>query len=148
MKFTAETLMVKPLNTKLLSDEIMACMCYDPDKISVHIYALALVNDSNIFSDNEAIYSYMAKAYNAATGKIDYMYSVDIYIAEKLEGGGIKRNMYPEFQYFIWQSDFEKYLLPEVSLKEHMVGRYNYNPRIIQNTNDLLKLINSVYDEQ
>lgn len=139
-KFTEDTLMVCPLNVDLLNEYVKS-VYKEPKEDNVWFevsFKTGLVKDSPVFTDNEAIYSIMNK--QLIDGELCYVYHIEFSEHAKTEKGQ-SFGMTPKFAIrFTLDELVEKYLLPEMSLKEFMKGRYDYNSRIDGNMHSLTTL--------
>ena len=130
---TAETLKVIPINKELLEQSVNSMM---PKKDGTTYFLnekIALVPDVNIATDNECIYEILED------DKIEF----EVFAKTKTDTG-YQMSLIPDRFISCTLDELKNdFSLPELSLKEFMKGRYDYNPRIIGNTRDFLKDVNS-----
>lgn len=136
MKHTPETLMVQPINKALILEILngLATDKKDNEEFVIHVGAFY----KGIEVNNECIYSFLNTKF--VNGQKQMMLEVPVKIKTKTERG-FSTPLFTEF-YFDIAIDTENLLLPPVTLKEFMGGRYNYNPRIATNTREFIKEVN------
>jgi len=136
VKITADTVMVSPINEeKALA--LVKLFVKEKRGQSFSTYSGALL-DENVITDRECCYCFLDKHY--MNGKIQIVYNIPIRI-EKRTKKGRTIPLDPSFYFTIDSATFKTILDKEVSLREYMGSRFNYNPRIVANTSDFLKLL-------
>ncbi len=132
-----DTLMVKPINKEKLIElikEDFKGVKFLKRKQEFTVYPGALVG-SNCEVDSDCCYYVAEKGF--LNKKVQPIFSFTV---------GIKTNTGPgayslqsnAFVYYVPQELIKHLLDKEVSLKEFMGSRYNYNPRIIKNMRDFI----------
>lgn len=143
--YTVENTMVKPLNHETL---IIFLSKYFTLKEGEEFI---LDNDSLFFNtckvmliDSECCSGYLEKEFNKSTKSIEWCLKIGIRRSKISNDGTTSYPMSFECYFPIFQTDLieNNLLLSEVPLKDFMGRRYNYNPRIQQNTYRVLKAIN------
>jgi hypothetical protein len=145
-KNVAETIMVLPIDTVKLVEDITEELLKEQMKqlkkegnfdIVFKTHKVALFKDYNIMTDNECCY----EVSNEKNPKFSFPITYSGKRIDEESGKEVNfQTMFPLGNIIIDRQEIEeKYLLEQVSLKEFMVGRYEYNPRIINNTRNLIK---------
>ena len=144
-KYTADNLMVKPINQKNLNKFLKKFIKLEKNQeFSLIPEALILHENIKIICDTDACGNYINSQINKTT-KISEFY-IEINIGVKThtsETSYTYRSSHSVIQ--IFESELEKYKIldSEISLKDFMGSRYNYNPRISSNTKILIDAVNS-----
>lgn len=152
-KQTADTVMVRTFNKakllKLLARYMDDSVLKPGQYFVVRDEAMLVDEDNNLTLTPDCVYSFTMPAAYSESGsktKVKNIYQLPVYINTKTENG-TNISIMPSFYYFI---DAEllalAYCDKPVTLREFIGNRYNYNPRISKNMNELLKQINQ--DEQ
>lgn len=148
-KQTADTVMVRPFNkVKLLT---YLARYVDKEVLKANQYfvlrdeGMLVDEDNNLVLTPDSVYSFTLPACLPAAGSpapVKNYYQLPVYVHTKTKTGTIHK-IVPTFYYFI-DADLLAlgYCLKPVTLREFMGSRFNYNPRISKNTQELLKQIN------
>jgi hypothetical protein len=142
--YTPATFMVNPIDEAKLFEFIESKVkpsLQENEQITITIGALAC---DNCEVSQDCIYEVANKIWTG--DKAVFMFHVPIRI-KVLAEGGYSHSMFPSFYYPMSFEDLKPYTLPEVSLKEFMGSRFNYNPRITKNMNVFMKMINDSFVE-
>lgn len=139
---TSENLMVFPINRESIQNKILELNPNTPSNVKYELMGReAIVCDLNLIVDNECCYSILSK--KLLNNNIEYTYSFPVHIKKETDTG-YSISMFPSFEVeFTLTELLTGYILPQLSLKEFMASRYEYNPRIKHNTRDFLEFINS-----
>lgn len=133
---TELTLMVRPINKSLILEILNGLATNKKENEEFIIDVGAYIGGIEV--DSECIYSLIPKKF--FNGEIRETLMVPVRVKTKKEGG-YSIPMTTEF-YFDIDITTEGLLLPEVSLKDFMGSRYNYNPRIRTNMREFLEDVN------
>lgn len=139
--------MVRPFNIdslkKMIFEEIED---FIQPGVEICLLTEALVNNSQIITDCECIYSFMDKKIGTLRGAthFDYYYDIGVRLKKNnVTNNSYSMSMFNDFEYPISLTELqEHYFLPEVTLRRFMDERYNYNPRIRTNMHRLITEIN------
>lgn len=143
-KYTAQTLMVKPLNKKKLKKYLLKYFKLGNNQdFIIHSAALIFNDNAKIILDIDCCHSFLEEGFIKENNKIEFCFEFGIRIKTEKEGA-TSYQMVPSVFLQIFESEWQEYNLldSEISLKEFMGSRYNYNPRIQRNTTLLLKSVN------
>lgn len=141
-KYTPENFMVNPVDEKPLLEYIESKVnqsLQPSESIKIDIGAIAC---DNCEVSQDCIYEIANKLW--VGDKPQFCFHIPVRIKTKMDGG-TSHSMFPSFYFPMTFDDLKKYTLPEVSLKEFMGGRYDYNPRISQNMRAFMKVINETF---
>lgn len=137
MKKTADTLMVSPINDQKLLAYVS--MFYTPDAPNkeIRVPKLEAVYDDNVIIDHDSCYEIVPN--KLFEGKVQPVWEYPIKIIEKKEGG-YSIPIIPTFYFSISIEKLKELCDVDKSLKEFI--RFDYNPRITQNTREFLEAVN------
>lgn len=113
----------------------------DTDSVFIHPYKSFLI-------DNECCAGSLDKKFNRENKCTEWTVNFGVRKSTKREGGE-SIPMYFESYFEIYESELRAngLLNPAIPLKDFMVGRFNYNPRIERNTAIVIKQINKILKE-
>lgn len=140
----AENLMVKSINQELLIKHITKLIPLQQDQeYMIEKSAFVLVDGKiiNVVTDNECCYEILEKKLH--NGMVQHVYEIGCRI-KNLKDGGYSFPMTVSFYFSISLDEVVEFLNSEESLKDFIIGRYNYNPRISSNTQNFLKFVESI----
>lgn len=133
----AELFKVIPIDEAKIQEHLHLCLGTDPSKVRYNVPKIAWLKDSDCVTDTECVYFKIYKVLQAK--ELVYMIEIEIRESKKTENGW-SNGMMPAFVLPITLDAFvSTFSLPETTLKEFMTGRFNYNPRIIKNTKELMQ---------
>ncbi len=136
-KFTADTIIVSQINRGMVIE--MVRKQYKPKENEIlKTNTVALVDD-NVVTDNECCYAFLDK--KLINEKVQHVYIAPIYVDIKTENGETHSTT-PTFYFDIPEDLFPIVFTESKSLKDFMVGRFNYNPRIKKNTQKFINAYN------
>lgn len=135
---TEHLLKVIPIDHQKLAKHIEGI--YRPEVNQVYSTEYCALVFANVMTDNECCYWFVEKkAHNCV---IQFVYSVPIRVITKTDEGTF-HPMTPSFYIDMSIEDLKPFTKEEVTLREFMDRRYNYNPRIEKNMREFLKAINT-----
>ena len=135
----AEELIVAPINVEALTNHILKLIpLKDKQEYIIENSAFLLNGEKiiNVVTDNECCYEILEKKMH--NGTIQYVYEIGCRI-KTWKDGGYSFPMTVDFWFSISLDEIAKFLKPAESLKDFMIGRYEYNPRISSNTQNFIK---------
>lgn len=148
-KLNAETILVEPINKeklaayfeKFIPKDDNQSFIIDTDSVFIHPYKSFLI-------DNDCCAGNLDRKFNRNTKSTEWTVNLGIRKSTKTEGGE-SYPMYNESYFEIYESELREngLLDPAIPLKDFMLGRFNYNPRIERNTAIMIKEINKVLKE-
>ncbi len=129
-----EQLMVKPINKEKLEKYLTKTFPVKKNqRCRTELSALVC---ENVMTDNECCYWYLEKKFH--DGKIQFVYTAPVGLVTKTKTGE-SFSLTPSFYHDMSLDELKPYIQKEVSLKEFMTGRFNYNPRITSNQRNFMK---------
>ena len=137
--YTPENFLVDPVNEELLLKHIEGIVnpsLQPNESIRIDVGAIAC---NNCEINQDCIYEIAHKIWK--DGKPVFLFNIPVRIKTKTEGG-TSHSMFPSFYFQMSLEEIDPFLLPEISLKEFMGSRFDYNPRINKNMKDFMKMIN------
>lgn len=149
IKLDVETILVEPINKerlakyfeKYIPKNSNQSFIIDTDSIFIHAYKSFLI-------DFECCAGNLERKFNKSTKMSEWTVNLGVRKSTKTNEGESYQMYYESYVEFFESELRENNLLDEpISLKEFMVGRFNYNPRIIRNTAIMVKEINKVLKE-
>ena len=128
-----DTIKVRPINQEFILDILngLATDRQDNEEFIIQVGAMY----ENVEVDNDCRYRFLDNKF--IDGKIQLVLTVGVCVKTKTLTG-YSRGIVPQF-YFDICLDTEGLLGEEVSLKEFMGSRYNYNPRIRTNMREFIE---------
>ena len=144
MNLNAETIQVVPFNQEKLSQHFSKFIqlgenqSFIIDKDSVFIS-----EKDSLLIDSECCAGHLDKKVNPETKNIEWVATLGVRRSTKTEEGESFPMSY-ECYLDVYESEFPALTDDHTSLSEFMGGRYNYNPRIVSNTREIVKLINEI----
>ena len=128
---------VIPINRDAIKQYLNETLNTNPETTRYNVKKVAWLKNTDAITDNECVYSNLYKELHGK--EIVYVADIDVRVDTKSDKGW-SCAMFPSFYlHFTLDDLIEKYGLPEIDLKEFMIGRYNYNPRIERNTFNLME---------
>lgn len=143
-KYNEETLMVNPFNKENFKKYLLKYFKIENNQdFIIDSEAIIFNETAKINLDTDCCHSFLKKGLNKQNSKNEYYFEFGIGLKTEKEGT-TSYQMSPIAVLQIFESEWEKFNLldKEISLKEFMGSRYNYNPRIQRNTTLLLKSVN------
>lgn len=145
----AETILVEPINKEKLAlyfekhipKNHNQSFMIDSDSVFIHPYKSFLIDD-------ECCAGNLERKFNRITKLSEWTVNLGIRKSTK-KVGGESFPMYFESYFEIYESELRENELLDapISLKDFMMGRYKYNPRIERNTSIIVREINKVIEE-
>lgn len=143
----ADQLEVYPINTEKLSNLLKrSILNVDPYTSYKPKESLALVKDTGykaaVLTDNECTYQTIMLGPNFELGTLALTLKIPLYKHSINEDGNQTFGIFPIFDFFITVDSLKKEEILEeaISLKEFMGSRFEYNTRVKNNTDNLLRL--------
>lgn len=136
MKKDENTFMVKPVDKEKILKKISTIPKQENEEFVIDVGALV---GCIVIVDENCIYSFLEPRF--INGNPQMVYDVPVRIKTRIEDGW----SFPvaiSFYYPITLEELCEYLKPDISLKEYMGSRYDYNPRIKINMRDFLDDMN------
>lgn len=131
-----EKLMVRPIDKEKLEKYFTEIFpVKENQRCRTQLFALVA---ENVMTDNECCYWFLDKKLHK--DKVQYVDNIPVGLITKTKDGE-SYSMTPAYYYDMSIEELEPYFLTEVSLKEFMKGRFNYNPRIVRNTKDFMDAV-------
>ncbi len=140
MNYTPETLMVRPIDHDKLIAHFTAFIKLKKNQV-IRTSKDAITHD-NVVVDNECCYSVLDKFFTCYGFNLDYAIQLPIFIDTKKKGG-TSISFTPAFYINFHVKELKTFLKKPVTLKEFMIGRFNYNPIITANTREFMEFINA-----
>lgn len=144
IKKTPDTILVKPFNKEKLKKHFSKFITLEVNEdFIINQEAIFLGKSCNLLIDNECCAEYLENKINISTKKNELVATLGIRKSRKTDTGK-SFDMFYSTYIDVYQSEFSNLTDDELSLKEFMGRRYDYNPRISKNTRGIVNLINEI----